>query len=79
MVQIKKLKDVITTQDFYPITHVDAIVGLKDMLATEYVTLEMRDADIAAYNQDQIVVAGALNVLHEDVTDIYNILSWQDE
>lgn len=86
----KVLKDTAANTKFYPVTHVDAVVGLNTALAEGYVTLEMRDADLEAYEQDCVVVAGALNQLDsrtkvceqmqiEIQNSINSILAQQDE
>lgn len=88
MAQIKQLKDVVTNQEFYPVTHKDAIVGIEDIKVdmTGYATeqwveeqnylKEHQDisnkVDIAEFEEATRVTAEALNLFHSNTL-------WQTE
>lgn len=67
MAQIKKLKDVVTGSEFYPVTHIDAIIGIEDFVPdlSAYATKEWVE-------EKHLVIANALVLLN-------NNQSWQNE
>lgn len=49
MAQIKKLKDTVTSQEFYPVTHKDAVIGLDEL--ENYDDTELRQLIAAKYTK----------------------------
>jgi hypothetical protein len=53
MAQIKQLKDVVTNQEFYPVTHKNAVIGIDDKV------------DVTRFEEFELATNSALDLLNQ--------------
>ncbi len=75
MVQIKQLKDVVTNEIFYPVTHKDVVIGLEGFTPAEYATKQWVETkgyltehqdisgkvDVADFEEYELATSATLN------------------